>query len=160
MNKRPRTRNRPKKTKKEKSAGAIVFRMEEGVPVYLLLHYPSAARAKREYWDLPKGHIEGKETEVETARREIREETGISKVEFLDNFYEPIHYYFQFKGTRISKTVIFFLARTEQKKVQISHEHVGYKWLPYEEALEQLTFENARRILRNAHAYLNEKQED
>ena len=63
--------------RKEKSAGAIVFRIENTKPKYLLLHYPSSANAKKEYWDLPKGHVEEGETEEETARREVKEETGL-----------------------------------------------------------------------------------
>ncbi|MDP2735135.1 MAG: NUDIX domain-containing protein [bacterium] len=58
---------------KEQSAGAVVFRTENKEPQYLLLHYPTTKRAKREYWDFPKGHQEGKETEEQAAGREIEE---------------------------------------------------------------------------------------
>ena len=56
--------------KREKSAGAIVFRKEKE-PVYLLLHYEA------KHWDFPKGHVEKNETDEQTVRREIQEETGI-----------------------------------------------------------------------------------
>jgi len=49
--------------KREKSAGAIVFRLENKEVKYLLLHYPFSSKVKREYWDLPKGHIEEGESE-------------------------------------------------------------------------------------------------
>ncbi|MDP2641026.1 MAG: bis(5'-nucleosyl)-tetraphosphatase [Candidatus Yanofskybacteria bacterium] len=152
------TKQRPSKDGvwREKSAGAVIVRMEQQVPFFLLLHYPSARRAKREYWDLPKGHMEKGETEQETARREVEEETGLSDIVFEESFREPIHYTFQFQEKRISKTVIFFLARTNQEQVKISHEHVGYIWLPYEEALERLTFANARRVLKAAQKFLRE----
>lgn len=141
---------------KEKSAGAIVFRIDKGQPVYLLLHYPSA-RAEKEYWDLPKGHIEKGETEEDTVRREVQEETGIKEIELFDGFREEIHYWFQWKGKKISKTVVFYLAQAKQKKITISEEHLDFRWLPYGEALRQLTYQNARRVLQHAHDYISTK---
>lgn len=139
---------------KEKSAGAIVFRVEKGKPLYLLLHYPSGTKSKEEYWDLPKGHIEEGEKEQETVRREIREETGLSDVEFLEGFREEIHYWFQFGAEKISKTVVFYLVKTRQERVVISSEHLGFQWLGFQEAQEKLTYKNAKEILQKAHTYL------
>ena len=138
---------------KEKSAGAIIFRMEKGKPLYLLLRYPSA-RSKKEYWDLPKGHMEKGEEERDTVIREVREETGLQDIEFLDGFREEIRYWFQAKGQKISKTVAFYLAQTRQKKVTISSEHLGFIWLGYEEAREKLTYENAKQVLKEARDFL------
>ncbi len=140
---------------KEKSAGAIVFRMEKGRPLYLLLQYPSSGKAKEEYWDLPKGHMEKGEQEKDTVAREVREETGIEEIDFFDGFREQIRYWFQAKGQKISKTVAFYLAETKQKKVTISSEHLGFVWLPYTGALEKLTYENAKQILQKAHDLLS-----
>lgn len=132
----------------EKSAGAIVFRKEKGKIFYLLLHY------KMGHWGFPKGIIEKGEKLKETAKREIKEETGIEEIEFIDGFKEWIKYFFRLKGKTIFKIVTFFLAQTKQKEVKLSFEHIGYKWLPFEEALEQLTFENDREILKKAHQFL------
>lgn len=142
---------------KEKSAGSIIFREEGGVPLYLLLHYPSSKRAKKEYWDFPKGHLEGKETEEQTVRREVREETGINDLEFVPGFKETITYFFQVKGKRIFKTVVFFLARTCTAQVTISTEHEGFIWLPFEQALVQLKFANAKRLLTKSHHLISER---
>ena len=142
---------------REKSAGAIIFHMKRRKPVYLLLHYPSSSKAKKEYWDLPKGHIEEGETEQKTVTREVEEETGLHEVELVDGFRETIHYWFKFQGKTISKTVVFYLGQTKQKKVTISSEHLGYQWLPYEEALKKLTFQNAKDILKKAHDFLSTK---
>jgi len=38
--------------------------------------------------------------------------------------------------------------------VKVSFEHIGFKWLPYEEAIEKLTFKNAKDILKKANDYL------
>ena len=139
---------------KEKSAGAIIFRIEKGEPVYLLLHYPSSKKAKGEYWDLAKGHIEKGEEEKDTVLREVQEETGLKDIKLFDGFREEIRYWFQLEGQKISKTVVFYLAQTKQKKVTISHEHIDFQWLPYEQAKERLTYQNAKQVLEKAHHLL------
>jgi len=142
---------------KEKSAGAIIFRLEDKKAQYLLLHYPSSERAKSEYWDLPKGHVEEGETEEETAIREVREETGLEAVRIFEGFRETIHYWFRAEGKTISKTVVFYLAQTDEKDIKISDEHLGYQWLPYEKALDRLTHENAKLLLKKANTFLTER---
>ena len=141
----------------EKSAGAIIFRKEGGKNFYLLLHYPSSAKAPMDYWDFPKGHIEKGEKLGETARREAGEETGLEDLKLIEGFKEWIKYFFRVKGRTIFKIVTFLLAETKQKKVKISWEHIGFKWLPYEEALEKLTFKNAKEILEKANDFLSKQ---
>ncbi len=154
----------------EKSAGAIIFRREDKKIKYLLLHYPSLAtraaakgkeeglpsspKAAREYWDLPKGHIEKGEKEIETVRREVEEETGLKDIEFLEGFKERIKYFFKFKGKNILKFVTFYLAETEEEDIKVSFEHLGFEWLLYEKAIKKLTFENAKETLKKAHQFL------
>ena len=138
----------------EKSAGAVIFRNEGDKNFYLLLHYPSSAKAPKEYWDLPKGHIEKGEKAEDTAKRETEEETGLKDIKIREGFKETIKYFFKFEEKNILKFVTFYLAETKTEDVKISGEHVGYKWLPYEEALEQLTFKNAKEILQKANDYL------
>ena len=105
--------------KKEKSAGAIVFRKDKE-PIYLLLHYEA------KHWDFPKGNIEAGETDIDTVKREIEEETGIKDIEIVNGFKEKIQYYFKFKGDLINKTVIFYIAKTSTKQVKLSFEHIGF----------------------------------
>ena len=138
----------------EKSAGAVVFRKEGNKIYYLLLHYPSGARTPRNYWDFPKGHIERGEKEIETVKREVKEETGLEDIKFIEGFKKWVKYFFRFQGKTVFKIVIFYLVETKNKNVKISSEHIGYKWLPYEEALEQLLFKNAKEILKKANDYL------
>ena len=134
---------------KETSAGAVVFREEKGNALYLLLHYEEG------HWDFPKGHIEKGEEEKETAEREIEEETGIKKISFIEGFKEKIKYFYKREGQTIYKEVVFYLCETKESKIKISFEHIGYKWLDYEDALNQLTFKNAKEILKKAHSFLN-----
>ncbi len=139
----------------ERSAGAIIFRKEKGKIFYLLLHYPGAShRANSDYWDFPKGHLEKGETLEDAAKREIEEETGLKKIKFVDGFKETIKYFFKWQGKNVLKFVTFFLAETKEKKVTISFEHIGYQWLPFEEAMKKLTFQNSREILKKANEFL------
>ena len=147
---------------RERSAGAIIFRREGGNIYYLLLHYESG------HWDFPKGHIEKDEKINETVLREIKEETGLGNMRLVPDFQEKIHYFFrrsyqektktkkQLKNVvpLILKEVIFYLAETEKKDIKISFEHLGFEWLPFEEALERATYKNAKEILIKANQFL------
>jgi bis(5'-nucleosidyl)-tetraphosphatase len=132
----------------KRSAGAVIFRKEGGILYYLLLHYQG------KHWDFPKGHIEKGEKLKETVEREVSEETGIKDIEFAPGFQETIEYFFKEYGETIFKTVVFFLAETKTKEVKISFEHIGFEWLPYTDALNKLTFKNAKEILSKANSFL------
>lgn len=136
----------------EKSVGAVIFRREKGKIKYLLLHY--GTKDKPGHWDFPKGHIEKNETEIETLKRETKEETGITNLKIIKGFKEYIKYFFKAKGKNIFKIVIFYLAETKIKKVKLSFEHIGYDWLLYKEALDRLTFKNTKEVLKKAHKFL------
>lgn len=128
----------------EKSCGIVLFREEGDMRYYLLLHYPSG------HWDFAKGHVEVNEDEETTARRELTEETGISKITFIKDYRQKMDYYYRRERKLYHKDVIYFLGKTTESKVKLSHEHQGYAWLPYEDALEQLTFLNAKVLLKKA----------
>ena len=136
----------------EKSAGAVVFRRENRKIYYLLLHYEWG------HWDFPKGNIEKGEKLEDTAQREVKEETGIKDLRFIPGFKEWFKYFYKLKHENIFKIVTFFLTETKTKKIKISFEHVGSKWLLYKEALEQLTFQNAKDILKKANQFLTKTQ--
>lgn len=145
---------------KEQSAGAVIFRMDQKKPYYLLLHYPTGSRTKKEYWDFPKGHLEQGESEKQAAAREIEEETGLRDISFISGFEYGIQYYFRVEGKTIFKTVVFFLASTKKKEIKISFEHEGFLWASFEDALKKLKFANARRILKLAHQFLEKQKKD
>jgi bis(5'-nucleosidyl)-tetraphosphatase len=122
----------------EKSCGIVLFREQDKEKLFLLLHYPGG------HWDFPKGHVEEGEEEKETATRELLEETGIADVWFVDGFREEIAYHHG--DEKIShKQVIFFLGKTKFQDVRISHEHKAFEWLPYNEAMDRLTYNNAKK---------------
>ena len=132
----------------EKSAGTVLFRNDSGKNEFLLLNYPQG------HWDFIKGKVEQNETPHETAIRETGEETGITNIEFIDGFEESVEYDFRFKKENIHKKVIFFLAKTDEKNIKLSHEHNDYIWLEYNDALKKTTFENAKNVLSKANEFL------
>ena len=133
----------------EKSAGIVLFRNDSDKNEFLLLNYPQG------HWDFVKGKIEQNETSHEAAIRETREETGITNIEFIDGFEESVEYDFRFRKEDIHKKVIFFLAKTDEKNIKLSHEHNDYLWLEYSNALKKTTFENAKNVLSKANQFLS-----
>ncbi len=133
----------------EKSCGAVVYRLEGGRRLYLILHYSGR------HWDFPKGHVEQGESEQQTAAREIAEETGISQLEFVPLFRKTIAYKLRKGGALVPKEVAFFIAKTDEKEVTLSHEHIGFAWLPFGKAEAKVTYKNARSVLKAAEAHLS-----
>jgi len=137
--------------KYEKAVGAVIYKEEEGKKLYLLLYYPT------KHWNFSKGRVEKGESEIETAKREIMEETSLTDLEFIDGFREKNEYFLKREGKAFFKTVVFFLARTKTKDVKISFEHRGFVWLPYGKAIRKIRFKNAREVLRKANDFILEK---
>ena len=135
--------------REQKSAGIVLFRNDSDKNEFLLLNYPQG------HWDFVKGKIEQNETSHETALRETKEETGITNIKFVDGFEESVEYDFRFKKENIHKKVIFFLAKTNEKNIKLSHEHNDYLWLKYNDALKKTTFENAKNVLTKANEFLS-----
>lgn len=134
----------------EKSCGAVVYANNREVN-YLVLHYEAG------HWDFVKGNVEEGETEKETAIRELREETGIAGAKFIEGFREKIVYFYKRQGSTVYKEVVFFLMETSTKTVNLSFEHIGFQWLPYKQAMEKLTFKNARDVLQKAQEFLKKQ---
>jgi 8-oxo-dGTP pyrophosphatase MutT (NUDIX family) len=138
---------------REKSCGIVLFRREKSNRFFLLLHYPGG------HWDFGKGHVELNEDEKTTALREMREETGIKNIAFLEGFRHKVDYFYRRDRKLYHKDVIFFIGETGETGVKLSHEHQGYAWLPYEEALHQLTFDNAKLLLKKSENVLRKFDE-
>ena len=134
--------------REQKSAGIVLFRNTSNKNEFLLLNYPQG------HWDFIKGKVEQGETPHETASRETKEETGISDIEFIDGFEESVEYDFRFKNEDIHKKVTFFLAKTSEKKISLSHEHNDFVWLEYDDALKKTTFRNAKNVLSKTNDFL------
>ena len=135
---------------KEISAGAVIF-VDNKERKYLLLHYEQG------HWDFRKGNIEKGEEKKQTVTREVKEETGITAISFIEGFEEKLHYFYKRDNQLISKDVIFYLTETKETYVKLSFEHIGYKWLNYSDALKQLTYKTAKEILKKAEKFLNSR---
>lgn len=145
----------------EVSVGAVIFRRTaQGNVEYLLLRYPHG------HWDYVKGHIEAGESHEETLRRETQEESGIEHIDVVRGFRKYTRYFYTAKGTELQKrkksgkgiwifkTVYFYLAEAADTAIVISDEHIGFAWLPFEQAITKLTFPAAKEILSSADAFL------
>lgn len=130
----------------ELSAGAVI--VKDGK--YLLLHYRAG------HWDFAKGHVEKGETPKEAALREIKEETGLDAV-LLDGFEDKFKFFFKRDGKLTQKEVILYVAKVQSDQVTISHEHIGFAWLPIDEALVKVTFKSGREVLNKAHQWLRKE---
>lgn len=129
----------------------MIFRKSGKKIVYLLLHYPSG------HWDFVKGNVEKSESDKETIAREAKEETGLG-VEVLDGFREHITYFYRREGKSVFKEVVFYIAKAKSAKVKLSYEHQGFKWLPFLETKELITFKNSKNVLEHAHKFLSLKR--
>jgi bis(5'-nucleosidyl)-tetraphosphatase len=134
---------------KESSAGAIIFSINSSSDVSFLLLQHNAG-----HWDFAKGNIEHGENESQAARREIREETGIESVHFLEGFRVRVEYYYKRERNLVHKEVVFFLARSESQRVIISNEHIGYSWCDFDKSLAKLTYKSARGVLEQARSFI------
>ena len=129
----------------ETSCGVVL----ENYGTVLLLQYPQG------HWDLPKGHVERDDSDRHsTMLRELEEETGIADVALLDGFEERTEYSFRHKGKRKEKQVYWYIAETDVIEVQLSHEHRGYLWLDWDQALETITHDETRTVVRAAQRFV------
>ena len=121
--------------KQEKSCGCIIINDKKEV---LLVHH------NKGHWDFPKGHVEEGETEVETAIREVKEETNID-VEVNENYRYTTEYSPQ---ENVMKEVVYFLAKNINNERNAQLEEVSeVKWFKIDEAVEKITYNTSKEIL-------------
>ncbi len=132
----------------EKSCGAIVYTIENNKIKYVII------RSKEGIYGFPKGHIEGTESETETALREISEETGLI-VRLIDGFRtEDTHRFIRNGETRI-KNVVYFLAEYSDQVLKAQESELSSVHLmDYETATSVFQFESSKRLLSEAHDFL------
>ena len=131
------------------SCGFVVFYQGENGREFLLLKYPEG------HLDLVKGHTEeSDENELETAKRELLEETGIAEVDVVPGFMHTINYSYTRGDDLHKKKVDFFLGEVFSKETVLSHEHTAFEWKTYDQAVVEITFDNARDVLIAAEAFL------
>jgi 8-oxo-dGTP pyrophosphatase MutT (NUDIX family) len=113
-------------TRPLKSCGVLVVRGEPIREFLLMRHI--------DRWDLPKGHVDPGESEIECALRELVEETGITSDAIdLDPAFRFVLNYrvLDDAGRERDKSLIIFLGRLQRDiEIQLT-EHIGYEWFPW-----------------------------
>jgi ADP-ribose pyrophosphatase YjhB (NUDIX family) len=129
----------------ETSAGGVIYRWRDQVPHILLIRDGYA------HWGLPKGHLESGETPDGAALREAREETGLGDL-LLGPRLQTIDWFFRARGRLIHKFCHFYLieSRTGDTVPEAAEGITACVWLPLPRALEQISYDNAREVVRRA----------
>ena len=139
---------------REISAGLVIFRRTKDGPKFLLLY--SGGR----YWNFPKGKIEAEEKSLQTALRETEEETGLKRDELkIKKGFKAYERFTFFSGrirNRVFKTIIFYLAETNKKQIQISsRESNGFGWFLYKDAMHLLKiYKDSATVLKRANNFI------
>jgi len=137
------------RAREETSAGGVVYRVVRGRPLFLLI------RDSYRNWGFPKGHLEPGEAPEATALREVQEETGLRGL-VVRGPVDTIDWYFRFRGRLVHKVCHFYLfeSRTARTAPQRDEGITACRWLPLEEAVERISYANARMVLERAAAML------
>ena len=132
----------------EKSCGAIVFTKVDSCIKYLLIQNLEGI------YGFPKGHVEEGESEIETALREVYEETGV-KINLIDGFRTEDEHIIPKKRNTMKK-IVYFLGEYEDQTINFQKEEISsVKLVDYETALSLFQFESSKRILKEANDFLN-----
>ncbi len=133
--------------KHEKSCGAIVYRTNSPELEILLIKHRYGG-----HWSFPKGHVEGDETEKETALREVKEETGLT-IELQDGFRYAVEY---FPRPNTKKQVVYFLGFAQDDRTKRQEEEISeIQWVPLRTAHQVVTFRNDKNLIAHAKEFLH-----
>ena len=135
--------------KQEKSCGALVYRIEGEMLMFLLLRHKHGG-----HWSFPKGHVETGESEEQTALREVFEETNL-RITLREGFRQAVEYA---PKPKTKKTVVYFLGHSEEgDPIPQAEEISEIKWMTVGEALRAVSFGNDKNLLTQAMEYLSVK---
>ena len=129
----------------ETSAGGVIYRWDGHTAQVLLI------RDRYQHWGFPKGHLEGAETAADAALREVSEETGLRELR-LGPQLRTIDWYFRFRGRLIHKYCHFYLIESPEGDTcpQVEEGITECIWLPLHQAIESISYDNAREVLQLA----------
>jgi 8-oxo-dGTP pyrophosphatase MutT (NUDIX family) len=146
------------KSKREFSAGGVVYRQLKTKNKKLKIEWLICKHSGYHKWVLPKGLVEKGESLEETALREVEEECGV-KAKIIAKLKEPESYVYTMEGVRIFKRVDYFLMEYVSGKIKDhSWEMEAVAWLEFDQAYERLSFPGAKQALKNAQKILKEQK--
>lgn len=132
-------------TKKyEHSFGVIPLKKREDTWNVLLVQLYAG------HWGFPKGHPDPNETPLETASRELFEETGLQISRLLTEQTLEEVYFFKFKDDLIHKKVTYYIAEVNGSLKRMAEEIKALKWVSLTTAADYVTFDQAKEISRKA----------
>lgn len=132
--------------KREKSCGALVYRKDKDRYKLLLVKHRYGG-----HWCFPKGHVEAGENEVQTALREVMEETGI-QITLQEGFRQEVEY---FPKPNVRKQVIYFLGEAQYEEYTMQEEEIRkITWADLDKAYYMVTFKNDKNLINEARKYL------
>lgn len=142
----------------DQSFGIIPFYLKDQTFKYLLIEH------QKGHWAFPKGHAESTDnSEIETAKREFYEETGLNAHIFMSQKQFREEYWFTNPdGQKVSKKVDFYLGVVDPDtkfKLQTA-EVANAKWLSFSEAIDLMTFPAGKKVIQLAHDYLLQHQDE
>jgi bis(5'-nucleosidyl)-tetraphosphatase len=138
---------------KQGACGVIIVVKEEEYKFLILLQDEKFVN-----WSFPKGKAEGTEIPIDTAMRELKEETGITEVEILNTPMLEEQYEYEKRGENFSRTNRYFIGIVKDKSVKLQEDEIiDYKWATYDEAVNTFGFQKEKRIeiLKKAKEYLD-----
>lgn len=131
----------------ENASGAVVYRLVDQQPQYLLLK-----SATSDFWGFPKGHVEGNETDIETAVREIREETSL-EVTVDPTFHADLDY--DMKNGHHKHVVLYTSEVPADVAIKRQVEEISdFGWFDFATAHERLSYPNLQDLLTQANDFL------
>ena len=132
--------------KYEKSCGVVTYILINNEIHYLLVKQTNG------FLSFPKGHVEGNETEQETALRECLEETAL-KVTIKKGFREVINY--KIPEIDVDKDVVLFVGEIDNLDYHRQEKEIDdIQVYTYQEAYNLLEFDNWKNVLKKANDFL------
>jgi tRNA nucleotidyltransferase (CCA-adding enzyme) len=144
------------RNKRDYSFGVIpLYRTERGWQVLVIHQYGSKGDA---YWGFPKGHRERGERNLDAARRELKEETGLSaRIDTRREFIQ--RYIFTHGDTTIHKKVTYYVGYVKDKRLALEAKELkDAKWCSFRSARDLLSHEVTRQMFDEVIAHVTEKE--
>jgi bis(5'-nucleosidyl)-tetraphosphatase len=131
------------------SFGIVPFRIDADT-IRLLLVWETYGDG---HWNFPKGHAEGDETPIETALRELFEETRLDPKEVISDKPLVQEYSFEHEGREIQRRLEYFVALVGSGEVKLQLDEVTkFRWMTLKEVIEESPFPELHQTACSAHS--------